>query len=298
MSRPPNSTAAAAIDAATEDSSRTSQTTPRTLSPPNALPSAARVSSSAAWSRSLSTTCAPSASSRRATACPMPPAPPVMSADPAFERLGLRQPLQLGLFEQPVLDVEGLLLGDRHVLVDALGPAHDVDRVDEVFGGDARRLLVLLEGEQADARDEQQHRHRVAHRRRVRPLAALVVGGVVGRVALDQRAELRGELRRGLLPGRERHPQRQDLRAQEVIRARGALGGELRRRAPSRRTRGSPDRRRSASPSAWSRSACRGAAVRARRRTPAAPPRAAAPPPAVRTAAACRWRRAMPRRAR
>ena len=48
MSRPPYSAAANAIDAVTDASSRTSQTTPRTLSAPNALPSAARVSSSAA----------------------------------------------------------------------------------------------------------------------------------------------------------------------------------------------------------------------------------------------------------
>ena len=74
--------------------------------------------------------------------------------DLAGERLRLRHALQLGLFEQPVLDVEGLLLGQADIGRDRGGAAHDVDGVDVELARDARRRLVLGEGEHADARHQ------------------------------------------------------------------------------------------------------------------------------------------------
>ena len=50
---------------------------------------------------------------------PMPPAPPVTSAIAAGEALRLRHALELGLFEQPVFDVEGFLLGQAAIVDDA-----------------------------------------------------------------------------------------------------------------------------------------------------------------------------------
>ncbi len=58
------------------------------------------------------TTQAPSAASRVAMALPIPDAAPVTSAMRPWWRLGLRHPLELGLFERPVLDAELLGIGD------------------------------------------------------------------------------------------------------------------------------------------------------------------------------------------
>ena len=71
--------------------------------------------------------------------------------DAAGERLRLRHALQLGLLEQPVFDVERLLLRQADVVADARRAAHHVDRVDVELAGDARRRLVLGEGDHADA---------------------------------------------------------------------------------------------------------------------------------------------------
>ena len=102
--------------------------------------------------------------------------------DAAGERLRLGHALQLGLFEQPIFDVERFLLGQADIGADARGAAHDVDRVDVEFRGDARGRLVLGEGEHADAGHEIDHRVGIAHRRRVGVLAALVIAGVVGAI--------------------------------------------------------------------------------------------------------------------
>ena len=51
--------------------------------------------------------------------------------------------LELGFLQQPVFDVERLLLRQRDVLVDGLGPAHDLDRAVVELGGHARFALVL-----------------------------------------------------------------------------------------------------------------------------------------------------------
>ena len=69
---------------------------------------------------SASTTQAPSDRSFAAMAEPMPPAPPVTRATRPGEALGLRHALQLGFFEQPVFDVEGLLLRQARHSVDTL----------------------------------------------------------------------------------------------------------------------------------------------------------------------------------
>ena len=139
---------------------------------------------------------------------------------PPRQRLGLGQALQLRLLEQPVLDVERLLLGQADIAVDAGGAAHDVDRVDVELGGDPRRGLVAGEGQHADARDEVDDGIRVAHGRAVGMPAAFVVGSVVPTVAVDQPVE------RGIV-GVGRHHQRANLGAQEVIGAGGAESRQL-----------------------------------------------------------------------
>ena len=96
-----------------------------------------------------------------------------------------RHALQLRLFEQPILDVERLLLRERDVLVDRFGAAHDFDGAVVELGGDARFALVLAPGDHAEAGDEDDGRVRVAHRGRVRRFAAVVIIGVVLAVLLE-----------------------------------------------------------------------------------------------------------------
>ena len=156
----------------------------------------------------------------------MPPAPPVMKRDAAGERLRLRHALELGLFEQPVFDVERLLLGEADIAADAGGAAHDVDGVDVELGGDPRRRLVLGEGQHADARNEIDDGVGIAHRRRIRPLAALVIGrvvGAIGREPLVERGDDRVEVHRRRIEGEDQRP---DLGAQEMVGAGGAERGE------------------------------------------------------------------------
>ena len=88
--------------------------------------------------------------------------------DAPGERFRLRHALKLGLFQQPIFDIERFLLRKPHVLADAGRATHHVDRVDVEFRGDASRRFVLGEGQHADAGDEIDDRVRVAHRRRVR----------------------------------------------------------------------------------------------------------------------------------
>ena len=86
---------------------------------------------------------------------------------------------EFGFFEQPILDVEGLLLRQRDVLVDGLGAAHDFDGAIVELGGDARLALVLAEGDHAEAGDENDRRIRIAHGGRVGVFALRVIGGVI-----------------------------------------------------------------------------------------------------------------------
>src|SRR5690349_7346353 len=113
------------------------------------------VSAPASASRSMSqmTTQAPSSMRRRAVASPMPPAPPVIRATRPASGLG-RHALQLGLFEQPVLDVEGFLFGKAAVGGHAGRAAHHVDGVDVEFAGNAGRGLVGRKGDHAHAGHE------------------------------------------------------------------------------------------------------------------------------------------------
>ncbi len=79
-----------------------------------------------------------------------------------------RHALELGFFEQPVFDVERLLLRERDVFVDRLRAAHDFHRAVVELGGHARLRLVLAPRDHAEAGDEDDRRVRVAHRGRVR----------------------------------------------------------------------------------------------------------------------------------
>src|SRR5882672_4426676 len=72
------------------------------------------VSFAAASSRSTQTMCAPSFTNRCAVALPI-------------EFFLRRQTAELGFFQIPVLDVEGLLLIHRFVLVDGFRATHDFD---------------------------------------------------------------------------------------------------------------------------------------------------------------------------
>ena len=104
--------------------------------------------------------------------------------------------LELRFLEQPVFDVEGLLLRQRDVGVDRLRAAHDLDGAVVELGRDARLALVLAPGDQAEAGDEDDGRVGVAHGGRVGVLALLVVGGVVLAVRLEAGVELLLQRRR------------------------------------------------------------------------------------------------------
>ncbi|MNK91836.1 hypothetical protein D3C87_1119510 [compost metagenome] len=77
--------------------------------------------------------------------------------------LRLRHALQLCLFQQPIFDIKGFLLGKALIVGHGGSTAHDVDGVDVEFAGDTGRRLVLGEGQHADTGDQENHRVRVAH---------------------------------------------------------------------------------------------------------------------------------------
>ena len=145
----------------------------------------------------------------------------------AGQALGLGHALQLGFFEQPVLDVEGFLLGQADIGVHAIGAAHHVDGVDVELAGDAGGGLVLGEGQHAHAGDQVDDGVGITHGRAVRALAALVIGAVVGAVGF-QRIVQAGQHGVDVGVGRvEVQHQRADLGAQEVVGAGRAQGGQL-----------------------------------------------------------------------
>ena len=139
--------------------------------------------------------------------------------DASGQRFRRGQALQLGLFQEPVFDIEGLLLRKADIGTDARGAAHDVDRVDIELAGDARRRLILGEGEHAYTRRKIHDRVRIAHRGRVRMLAALVIGGVVAPVAGEKIVETGNHLVETVALRIKGKNQRPDLGAQKVIRA-------------------------------------------------------------------------------
>ena len=136
-----------------------------------------------------------------------------------------RHALQLGLFEQPVFDVERFLLRQRDVFVDRFGAAHHFDRAVVELGRDARFALVFAPGDHADSRNQNHRRIRIAHGGRVGALARLVVRRVILAVLLQAGGQL--GLERGHVFGL-RIPldvERLDFGAQEVV---GTGGAELR----------------------------------------------------------------------
>ena len=149
----------------------------------------------------------------------MPPGAPCHQRDAPGERFRLRHALKLGLFQQPIFDIERFLLRKAHVLADARRAAHHIDRVDVKLRSNAGRRFVLGEGQHADSGDEIDDRVGVAHRRRVRVFATLIIGGVLGPVVGERLVE-RGdhciEIAGGWVVGQH---ERADLRAQEMIRA-------------------------------------------------------------------------------
>ncbi len=102
--------------------------------------------------------------------------------DPAGERFGFRESLELRLFEGPVLDAELLGFADRRIRADRLGATHHVDRVDVELARNASCLLVRTEAEHADAGHEHDGRVGAAHRRAFGCCVTFVVGPVFGSV--------------------------------------------------------------------------------------------------------------------
>ena len=94
---------------------------------------------------------------------------------------------------------------------------HHVNRVDEELRRDARLALVLAEAEQPEPGDHDDRRVRIAERRRVRERVRLVVGGVVLAILHEPLGDARLQRRKPVARGVERHVERRDARAQEVI---------------------------------------------------------------------------------
>jgi len=97
----------------------------------------------------------------------------------AGQRLGLRPPVELVLFQLPVLDGELVRLADRLVLRHPLHSAHHVDGVEVELAGDASGLLVAAEREHPDARDQDDGRIGAPDRGSVRAGVSVVVRLVV-----------------------------------------------------------------------------------------------------------------------
>lgn len=156
----------------------------------------------------------------------MPPVPPVTSAIPAGQRLGLRHPLQLRFLELPVLDVERLLLGKAAVRRHLRRLAHHVDRIDVELGRNACRGLVGRKGDHAHARNQVHDRIGIAHRRRICPLAALVVRLVQLAIRQHGCRDPCNEICLGFGLGSEPQHEGRDLRSQKMVGARGADGSQ------------------------------------------------------------------------
>ena len=83
--------------------------------------------------------------------------------------------LQLRFLEEPILDVERLLLRQCDVFVDCLSAAHHFHGTVVELRCHTRLGFVLAPGDHAETRNENDRRVWVAHRGRVRVLAAFVV---------------------------------------------------------------------------------------------------------------------------
>ena len=90
-----------------------------------------------------------------------------------------RHASQLGFFQVPVFDVESLLLIHGFVLIDRFRAAHHFDRAVVELRSDARFALVLAPREHSQPWNQHYSRIRIAHRRRVRTLALVVIRFVI-----------------------------------------------------------------------------------------------------------------------
>ena len=72
-------------------------------------------------------------------------------------------PFQFSFFEQPVFDIERLLLRQRDIFVNRLRAAHDFDGAVVKFRRDARLGFVLAPRNHAKAWNQDDGRIRVAH---------------------------------------------------------------------------------------------------------------------------------------
>ncbi len=133
-----------------------------------------------------------------------------------------RHAFQLCLFEQPVLDIECFLLRQRDVFIHRLGAAHHLDRTVVKLRRDARFALILAPRDHSNARDQDHRGIWIAHRRRIRVLAALIIGSVVVAVLFKPRGELRLQRVHVFFLRVPVHVERLDLRAQKMVRAGGA----------------------------------------------------------------------------
>ena len=140
-----------------------------------------------------------------------------------------RHPFQLRLFEQPVFDVERLLLRQRDVLIHRLRPAHDLDGAVVKFRRDTRFGFVLAPRNHAQARNQNDRRVRVAHRRRAGVLALLVIRQVVLAILHETVSQFAFQ-GRGVLGLRiPRDVERLDFCAEKMVGAARAEFGQTRR---------------------------------------------------------------------
>ena len=106
---------------------------------------------------------------------------------------------------------------------------HHVNRVDEELRRDARLALVLAEAEQPEPGDDDDRGVRITQRRRIEERMRLVVGRVILAILHQPLGDARLERRKPIGRAVERHVERRDARAQEMIgAARAHLAERLR----------------------------------------------------------------------
>ena len=139
----------------------------------------------------------------------------------ATQRLGLGHPLQLGLFQEPVFNIERFLTGQGCVGRDGLRALHHIDGVDVELCRHTGRLLILRKGEHPHTRVQDDDRIRIAQGRTVRMLAGFVIFSVARAIGFEQRSQGVLELLCiGQIPsGRQVQHQRSDLGPKEMVRA-------------------------------------------------------------------------------
>src|SRR5262245_22057460 len=112
-------------------------------------------------------------------------------------------------------------------IVEGVRPGHDMDRVDEELGSDARFALVLAEAEQAESGNHDDGRVRIAERGRIWPRVSIVVRAVVPAIPYEAFSETTLEIRNLLGRRVPLHVEWTDPCAQEMIRAAGAETAQL-----------------------------------------------------------------------